>query len=336
LKPSNILLDASGQPHVTDFGLAKRVGGDCGLTQSGALLGTPAYMAPEQAAGRATQVAATSDVYSLGAILYELLTGRPPFRAETVVETVVQVMEREPMRPNRVRPGIPRDLEMICLKCLEKDPKGRYPSAAALADDLERFLRGEGADVGRIGLVDRLRRWVRREPELASRLLSLSAVGSLTQVNYFCNPSPDVPVHWGVTAVELLWMATSLLFHRLSRRESCAERVRSMWVVADVVLLTAMLRLLDATTSSLVVGYLLLIAASGLTSRVRLVWFTTALAEVAFAALAVDANFRGGVGDSNYHPNIVMAALAITGFVVAQQVKRIWALSSYYEHRRLD
>jgi serine/threonine-protein kinase len=135
LKPSNILMDRSGQPHVADFGLAKRVEGDSGVTQAGANVGTPSYMAPEQA-GAEPLLTTAVDVYGLGAILYEVLTGRPPFRAETPLDTLVQVRSQEPPRPRFLEPGADRDLETICLKCLAKDAAGRYGSAEALADDL--------------------------------------------------------------------------------------------------------------------------------------------------------------------------------------------------------
>ncbi|MCI0683110.1 MAG: serine/threonine protein kinase [Gemmataceae bacterium] len=143
LKPSNILIDGGDQPLVTDFGLAKRVEGGESLTRTGAILGTPSYMAPEQAEARARQIGPGIDVYSLGAILYELLTGRPPFLAASPVETLMLVCTEEPVRPRALNPRIDADLELICGKCLEKRPEHRYPDAAGLARDLQAFLDGE-------------------------------------------------------------------------------------------------------------------------------------------------------------------------------------------------
>ncbi|MCZ7641321.1 MAG: serine/threonine-protein kinase [Verrucomicrobia bacterium] len=168
LKPSNILLDAAGQPHVSDFGLAKFVHQDSSLTLSHAALGTPSYMAPEQAAGGSKTVTTAADVYSLGAILYELLTGHPLFRAETPLEAIRNILEREPERPSRVNPRVPRDLEIICLKCLQKEPGRRYGSAGALAEDLARWLESRPIRARPTGWIERGWLWCRRKPALAA------------------------------------------------------------------------------------------------------------------------------------------------------------------------
>ncbi len=143
LKPGNILLAADGTPKITDFGLAKSLAADSGLTRTDSIMGSPGYMAPEQAEGKTKQVGPPADVYALGAILYELLTGGPPFRGTTVLEILEQVKNAEPVPPSRLVPGLPRDVETIALKCLQKEPAKRYDSAAALAEDLRRFLGGE-------------------------------------------------------------------------------------------------------------------------------------------------------------------------------------------------
>jgi len=167
LKPGNILLDGDGQPHVTDFGLAKRIEGDAGMTQSGAIVGTPSYMAPEQASAKKALTTAV-DVYSLGAILYELLTGRPPFRAATPLDTLLQVVDQEPVRPRQHSRAINRDLETICLKCLDKDPQRRYGSAETLAEDLERWLAGEPIRARPVKTWERAVKWARRRPAIAT------------------------------------------------------------------------------------------------------------------------------------------------------------------------
>ncbi|MGV3756458.1 MAG: protein kinase domain-containing protein [Verrucomicrobiota bacterium] len=181
LKPANILLDREGRPHITDFGLAKQANGAADLTLSGTVMGTPNYMAPEQAVGHNRLLTTAVDIYSLGAILYELLTGRPPFQADTPLATLKQVVEREPTPPSSINRQIGQQLEIICLKCLAKEPAGRYATADDLADDLERWLKHEPIRARAVSLGERLALWSRRHPAVAALsglALVLSLVGA--------------------------------------------------------------------------------------------------------------------------------------------------------------
>jgi WD40 repeat protein/tRNA A-37 threonylcarbamoyl transferase component Bud32 len=177
LKPANVLLDEHDQPKITDFGLAKLLRTDSGQTRTGAVIGTPSYMSPEQAAAQ-KDLGPACDVYSLGAILYELLTARPPFRGETALATLTMVAEADPVPPRLLNPKVDADLETVCLKCLEKDPGRRYASAAALADDLTRYLDGEPITARRLGRLGRALKWCRRKPAAAA-LLAVSAAAVL-------------------------------------------------------------------------------------------------------------------------------------------------------------
>ena len=178
IKPGNILLDAKGEPHLTDFGLARLVESESSVTHTLDVLGTPSYMAPEQAAGNNAQVTGATDVYGLGAVLYQLLTGQPPFAGGTTYETIKLLLNTEPRQPRLLNPKIDRDLSTICLKCLEKDPKRRYSSALALAGDLERWLKHEPIQARRTGVFARGAKWVRRNPTSALLAVSLIALAA--------------------------------------------------------------------------------------------------------------------------------------------------------------
>jgi serine/threonine protein kinase len=184
LKPSNILIDVADQPRITDFGLAKRLGGDSDLTLTGQVLGSPNFISPEQAEGRSQAVGPTSDIYSLGALLYHLLTRQPPFQADTLTTLLKQVLEGEPLSPRALNPSIPKDLETICLKCLEKEPARRYATAKALEADLGRFLLGEPILARPVSTTVKAWKWCRRRPALAgvSAALVLMMVAGLSTV----------------------------------------------------------------------------------------------------------------------------------------------------------
>ena len=176
LKPGNILLDADDQPHLTDFGLAKILESDSSLTRSVAVMGTPNYMAPEAVLGKAREVSTAVDVFSLGAVLYEMLTGRPPFLTETTAGTLHQVIHTDPASPRSVNLGVPQDLATICIKCLEKDPARRYSSAAAVVEELDRFLESKPILARPVNVPERVWRWCRRKPALAALVVALHVV----------------------------------------------------------------------------------------------------------------------------------------------------------------
>jgi eukaryotic-like serine/threonine-protein kinase len=182
IKPGNILLDAKGEPHLTDFGLARLVETESTVTQTLEVLGTPSYMAPEQAVGNNARVSSATDIYGLGAVLYQLLTGHPPFAGGTTYETVRLVLDTEPRQPRPLNPKVDRDLATICLKCLEKDPQRRYCSAVALAEDLERWLKHEPIRARRTGIFTRGRKWVRRNPTTTLLVGSLVALAAAISV----------------------------------------------------------------------------------------------------------------------------------------------------------
>jgi serine/threonine-protein kinase len=219
LKPANVLLTEDGTPKITDFGLAKCLDVEVGLTQTGAVLGTPSYMAPEQAEGKVHALGPATDLYALGAILYELLTGRPPFQGATLLETLEQVRTHEPRAPSSWQPQVPRDLDTICLKCLEKEPRHRYASALDLAADLRRYLDGELIHARPFTLIDRVARTLNREQQVVQfqavgkLLLWLAPIPVLTHLVGFLlvrSGWPHVTALWMTGAMILLMVACVL------------------------------------------------------------------------------------------------------------------------------
>ena len=334
LKPSNIIVDDRGEPHVTDFGLAKFFDVGAGGSE-GAIVGTPSYMSPEQASGEDDALGPQSDVYSLGAILYSLLCARPPFTAQSPLDTLVQVVEKEPELPSRLRAEIPGSLELICLKCLDKSPGRRYASAAGLADDLQRFLEGEVVEAEPQGLSQRLRRWVRREPALSLKLIALSIFFVTEMLWYHVFEFVDADFHVPVIWLLGVWAAVSVLFQRLLTQRRFAELARHGWAAADALLLTGIIWSgPHSMQSPLVAAYFLLIAVSGLWFRVRLVAFVTVLSVLCYALLAWRSagwaeEERRGIDEHL----IFLICFAVLGCIVAYQVYRLRILSRLYRRQ---
>lgn len=331
LKPSNILLNDEGKPLVTDFGLARIYSNEEDQqTQTGVIIGTPSYMSPEQAAGRVKLITHRSDIYSLGAILYEMLTGKPPFKKENPLDTIVQVIEQEPQLPRRLRPGLPRDLEKICLKCLEKDPEKRYETADELAQELGRYLRGEHVLAASPSLLSRVSRWSRRFPASSSRWAGVLAAASIVQARYWISGVESQPYHNEVMTILGVWAIVIGLFQYLAINAKMKSNLEYAWVGADAILLTCVLLKVPDDLGPLVIGYPMVVVASGMFFNVRVVVCSTLLSSLGYLALWL------------WHPSepilphygvIFIATLGILGAVTAAQVRRVRVLNQYYESR---
>jgi serine/threonine-protein kinase len=335
LKPSNILLDRDDQPYVTDFGLAKVFVPGSEATATGVIAGTPSYMAPEQASGHSSEVGPAADVYSLGAILYELLTGEPPFRQENPLDTLLDILGREPRYPRQLNPRVPHGLELICLKCLAKPPADRYRSAAALADDLERFARHEPLSVRPPSAIERLIQWTRRQPALASRLGALG-IFYLVEIGNYHYGGVDRPFHEKITILAAAWALIAMICQPFVGHPRLAVPARFVWGTLDsLMLLIVLLFVADGAASALVVGYPLLIAGSGLWFRVRFVSFMTAMSLLSYGVLVVDfCYWRTSLQqhfDTSVARHVLFAvSLIVLGAIVSSLVRRLRMLSKFY------
>jgi eukaryotic-like serine/threonine-protein kinase len=332
LKPSNVVLDAEGRPHLTDFGLIKLLTPDQRHTISGTIIGTPDYMSPEQARGHSGEVTPLSDIYGLGAVMYELLTGRPPFHEDSPLDTMLCVLEKEPLLPRQIVSSAPGELEQICLKCLEKNPDRRYQSATEVAAELDRYLKGEAIQSAAPSIGRRLARWARRNPALVSRLVGLAAAAAIVEVNSLITPG-EYPNHLWVMGILTAWAGLSFLLQQLQWRTGLEGIVPYAWGAVDVLLFTELLRTAEGPKDVLVAGYPLLIVASGLWFRVRLVTSMTAACLAASLWLWLSGRLMSDL--PKHYPWILFAILLVTGGAVAFQVYRIRTLNRYFERQNV-
>ena len=324
LKPGNVLVDQNGNAKITDFGLAKRVEGDSNLTTTGMVMGTPCYMPPEQAEGM--PIDSSADIYSLGAILYALLTGGPPFGGLSQIETLIKVIHEEPVSPRKCAPAIPKDLELICLKCLEKDKANRYTSAIELAADLENFLAGEPI-AAKNDLRRRLRKWTVREPVLAAQLALTAAIMLIVGINYLIFGGIGDRLHnlqrlYVYEAILLVSAATAIVLQKVHNRLSNRYVVPIVWAGLNPIFLTLALSVSVEPRSLLYSLYLLLIITICFFRRVDLVVVTTVSSVVGYLALTFTSQDPGYASYRVVFALTLITAGILLGFM-ALRLKRL-------------
>lgn len=327
---SSTVIDTAYHPKITDFGLAKISGGDLGLTSAGQVLGTPSYMPPEQASGRISDINESSDIYSIGAILYSLLTGQPPFQADHHLDVLIQVIEQEAKSPRELVSKVPRDLNTICLKCLSKDPQLRYDSAQSLADDLLRFLHGEPIEAKSLGLTGRLVRWAKSHPALA---VTWTALAVFYLIHLICLwglrlPGEGGALHWTLTGLTVAWAACAWTCQRLMLYPRLQATVPKVWVAMDVVMFTGVLAAANGPSSPLVIGYLLLVAGAALRFRIQLVWQVAILSILGYIGLVLDARWhRPEIVVEPHAPLYFVVSLVVMGLIMHLVLRRVRALA---------
>jgi serine/threonine-protein kinase len=282
-------------------------------------------MSPEQAGGRQDEVGPASDVYSLGAILYECCTGRVPHKGPNAMQTLVQVMEADPEIPRQYNKYVPRDLEAICLKCLEKEPEQRYLSAKDLADDLDRFLRDEPVQARAQGTFQHLKRWYRRKPALASRWAAMLLGGGILHVSAW-NGNSEWNHHIEVLQLLAVWAAVCWVFQTIQRVERFTSLTTYSWLTADAIFITRLLIIAEPPIGPLIIVYPMLISATALFFKESLVMFMTSVSLVSYATFLW---YRPNEVTHWHYPLIFAAVMIVIGCILAHQVHRIRTLSRH-------
>lgn len=327
LKPGNVILDANAQPVIIDFGLAKFAARESDLTATGQILGTPAYMAPEQASGRGNKAETAADIYSLGAILYFLLSGQPPFNGPTAFDILLQVMDREPPAPSKLNRKVSRDLDYFCSRAMAKKPEKRYASAAAMADDLERYLKHEAIDLPHYSLSHRLKTWWRRSPILVSHVCGIGTAAAITLPAHLAQVSHSRASYqlillgfWLVACFALQW----LVFRARLRDIGCLA-----WATVDVILSTWLIYNAESPRTLLLIGYPMMIAASALFYRTRFVIYMTAICVLGFLFLKLFTD-DPSLARIDFSA-IFVSGLLVIGLTMHSMIQRLRGMSQFYE-----
>ncbi len=325
IKPSNILVDSGGEPFLIDFGLAKGSRSNRGLTCTGQILGTPAYMSPEQARGE--KLSAASDIYSLGAVLYELATGQPPFSGPTPVDILLQVLNLEPPTPRKVNPHVPRALDTIISSAMAKAPAERYDSARSLEGDLRRFILDEPIETTRPTLLERANIWWRREPVLVSHLSGILAALLIVLVSLAFRNHLASNATW-VLSLLTMWALGSCLLQRVSVVDRYQTAAFWGWAAFDVLIYTTLIYIAETPRALLLVGYPMMIAASGLYYRARFVVFVTTLCIAGFLLLL--ATVPESLAEKPEYCIIYISGLIVLALCLIAMIRRVRGLADYF------
>lgn len=322
LKPTNILVDASGEPYLIDFGLAKFDTKDNNLTGTGQIVGTAAYMPPEQAVGQA-KLTPQVDVYSLGAVLYATVSGQPPFSGSTSFDILLQVIHREPCSPRKLNRKVNRTLEKLIIRAMAKSPKDRYPTAEALKIDMQRFLMDEPIAWPKLSISERLTRWWRREPALVSHLLG---IGSTLAIVLASSDTWYPPYRIGLL---IGWMVGCWIFQRFANVQRHRESAQIGWLACDIAVYTLLLCLADPPRGLLLIGYPMMICASGMFYQVRYTVIATVLSMIGFLLLCV--KVTDPINSRWDFAAIYISGLAILGLCLVSMIHRVRSLTDYHE-----
>lgn len=351
LKPANVLIDANDQPIVIDFGLAKVTSREGDLTITGQVLGTPAYMAPERAQGRATPGPA-EDIYSLGAIAYYMLAGQPPFSGPTPFDVLLQVLDSEPPHPSQIVGTLDKHVDYFCLKALRKDPAQRYLRASKMAGDAQRLLQGESIDTKRMSIAESLESWWNREPILVSHVCGIGATATILALSYWIAGGDTVAFAYRMSLFAV-WMIASYLLQRWVRFAQHRDVACLTWTTIDVVLYTWLISFAEPPRSLLLIGYPMMIVASSLFYRKRFVVYTTVSCILGFLALVflfphrtyegldIDEQYRLAVIRDGYqgldidffryeYSCIFLAGMIVVCLSLLSVIRRVRRLSVFY------